>query len=145
MSSTWASKRLKTSSVSLAHPVSLKLVWALKTVDAIDRSLSSSISGRGPKYRMYKLALHGPSSCKVTPADAAHSIEPGMRSPVTAGFGSGEVNRACDQARTRSQTSHRTGCHCVFHPIPYRRDALEGPVVPARPGTTNSDAMRRRV
>ena len=67
---------------------------------------------------MDTLALQGPSSCKVTPADEAHSIEAGIWSPVTAGFGSGDVNRACDQARTRSQTSHRIGCHCVFHSIP---------------------------
>src|SRR5439155_13371790 len=118
MSSTCASNRLKRSRVSHAHGVMRKLVCALKMVEEVDRALSSSIKGRGPKYRMYTPARQGRSSWKVTPADAAHSIEPGMRSPVTEGFGSGLVNRACDQARTRSQTSQCIGCHCVFHSIP---------------------------
>jgi len=47
-------------------------------VDAVERLLSSSTSGLGPKYRAYRLALQGPRSWIAAPADTAVPMAPGI-------------------------------------------------------------------
>ena len=63
---------------------------------------------------------------------------------MTLGFGSGVVNRAPDQARSRSNSSQRIGRHRVLHSTPCRREARDGSVVPASPVNTSSESRSSR-
>ena len=92
MSDTLASSRLKTLAW-IDHPgFRANERSAFTSVEALERTLSSSISGLGPNQRTRRLPDQRSRSCTARPAAKTPSMAPGMRSPA----GSSSVKRALE-------------------------------------------------